>query len=99
MTAFLCGALMVLPATGTGVLADWPAGAIYPVTVSLGVFHRFPGSGSVMPASQHGEISSLVGESMVLFDSAAKLAFCLGPPCLFIKWYILVSLSRQLFII
>ena len=33
--AFLCGALMVLPATGTGVLADWPAGAIYPVTVLL----------------------------------------------------------------
>lgn len=97
MTAFLCGALMVLPATGTGVLADWPAGAIYPVTVSLGVFHRLTGSGSVMSASQHGEISSLVGESMVLFDSAAF--FCLGPQCLFIKWYILVSLSRQLFII
>lgn len=35
VTAFLCGALMVLPATGTGVLADWPAGAIYPVTVLL----------------------------------------------------------------
>ena len=41
VTAFLCGALMVLPATGTGVLADWPAGAIYPVTVSLGInLHR-----------------------------------------------------------
>ncbi|CAL1137706.1 unnamed protein product [Cladocopium goreaui] len=35
VTAFLCGALMVLPATGTGVLADWPAGAIYPVTVFI----------------------------------------------------------------
>lgn len=97
MTAFLCGALMVLPATGNGVLADWPAGAIYPVTVSLGVFHRFTGSGSVMSASQHGEISSLVGEIMVLFDSSAKLF--LFRPAMFIKWYILVSLSRQLFVI
>ncbi|CAJ1365403.1 unnamed protein product [Effrenium voratum] len=33
--AFLCGFLMVLPATALGVFADWPAGAIYPVTVYL----------------------------------------------------------------
>ena len=95
MTAFLCGALMVLPATGTGVLADWPAGAIYPVTVSLGVFHRFTGSGSVMSASQHGEISSLVGESMVLFDSAAKLYIFLFRPAMFIYQMVYLSFSGQ----
>ena len=35
MSAFLGGALMVLPATSCGVLADWPAGAIFPATVFI----------------------------------------------------------------
>ena len=35
ISAFATGALMILPATACGILADWPAGAIYPVTMLL----------------------------------------------------------------
>ena len=40
VSALLCGAAMVLPATACGVLADWPAGAIYPATVPLASLER-----------------------------------------------------------
>eukprot|EP00913_Durusdinium_trenchii_P024345 g22856.t1 len=35
ISAFAAGALMILPATACGILADWPAGAIYPITVFI----------------------------------------------------------------
>ena len=85
-TAFLCGALMVLPATGTGVLADWPAGAIYPVTVLLDCSELKTGTNCQTP-----EPSDIFGQLYILFISNIYIYMCVCV-CVWVGWHKLLGL-------